>query len=75
MKPVNRYISLLFIGGLMLPLCDTRTYNNAGKKNNVPICREKVQSVNTSDCETDEGAFSFFIDVLSNITPALKNLK
>lgn len=71
MKPVNRYISLLLICGLMLPLYDKHTYNNIGKKINAPICREKVQSVKTSD----EVGFSFFKDVISNMTPALKNLK
>lgn len=75
MKPVNRYISLLLICGLMLPLCDEHTYNNIGKKNSAPTCQEKVQSVKTSDCQTDEGGFSFFKDVISNMTPALKNLK
>lgn len=75
MKPLKKYISLLLICGLMLPLCDQHAYSNIGKKNSAPICRGKIQSVKTSDCEADEGGFSFFKDVISNITPALKNLK
>ena len=75
MKPVNRYISLLLICGLMLPLYDKHTYNNIGIKNNGQTCREKIQSIKGPDCKTDEGGFSFFKDVISNIAPALKNLK
>ncbi len=59
----------------MLPLYDTHTYNNIDKKNNAPCCQEKKQSVKASHCKTDEGGFSFFKDVISNLTPALKNLK
>ena len=74
MKPVNRYISLLMICGLMLPLYDKHTYNNIGIKNNAPARRGQIQSIKESDCQTDEGGFSFFKDVISNIAPALKNL-
>jgi hypothetical protein len=74
MKPVNRYISLLLICGLMLPLYDTHTYN-IGMKNNVQICQEKTLSIKESNCNSNERGFSFFKDVISNIVPALKNLK
>ena len=75
MKPVNRYISLLLICGLMLPLYDNHTYNNIGKKNNAQTCLEKMRSVKESDCKSDESGFSFFKDIISNIAPVLKNLK
>jgi len=75
MKPVNRYISLLLICGLMLPLYDKHTYNNIGTKSSVQTRREKTQPAAASDCKTDEGGFSFFKDIISNIAPALKNLK
>lgn len=75
MKPVNRYISLLVICGLMLPLYDKHTYINIGTKNNAHVCQKKMQLVKESGCNTDEEGFSFFKDVISNITPALKNLK
>ncbi|HEY9001870.1 MAG TPA: hypothetical protein VIM89_10995 [Mucilaginibacter sp.] len=75
MKPVNRYISLLLICGLMLPLCDKYTYNNVGTKNNAPVCQEKIQSIKESDCEANRGGFSFFKDIISNIAPILKNFK
>ena len=75
MKPVNRYISLLMICGLMLPLYDKHTYNNIGIKNNAPARRGEIQSVKGSDCKTDEEGFSFFKDVISNIVPELKNFK
>jgi hypothetical protein len=74
MKLVNKYISLLLICGLMLPLCDKRTYNNIGEKNNVQACREKKRPVSDSECKSGEPGFSFFKDIISNITPALKNL-
>ncbi|MBV8388487.1 MAG: hypothetical protein JO080_01670 [Mucilaginibacter sp.] len=75
MKPVNRYISLLLICGLMLPLYDKHTYYNTGIKNNAQTSREKLQPIKESDCKTKEGSFSFFKDIISNIAPALKNLK
>ena len=74
MKPVNRYISLLLICGLMLPLYDKHTYNNIGIKNNGQACREKIQST-SADGSTNSVGFSFFKDVIANIAPALKNLK
>lgn len=75
MKPVNRNISLLLTCGLMLPLCGKHTDNGIGKKSSAPACQEKKQPVKTPDCQTGENSFSFFRDVLSNMTPALKNLK
>ena len=75
MKPVNKYISLLLICGLMLPLYDKHTYNNIGEKNNAQTCQEKMQAVKEPDCKSEKVSFSFFKDILSNITPALKNLK
>jgi len=75
MKMPNRYISLLLICGLMLPLYDKHTYNNIGTKSSAPTCREKTQPATAPDCKTDEGGFSFFKDIISNIAPALKNLK
>lgn len=74
MKPVNRYISQLLICGLMLPLYDKHTYNNIGITNNAPACRGKTDPVKECDCKTDEGGFSFFKDVMSNIAPVLKYL-
>ena len=73
MKSLNRYISLLLICGLMLPLYGT--YNNMDKKISTPGYQEKVQSAKVSDCKKDKGRFSFFEDVILNLTPALKNLK
>jgi len=75
MKPVNRYISLLLICGLMLPLYDKHTYNNMGIKDNAHACQEKMQLVKDADCESAEGGFSFFKDIISNIAPVLKNFK
>jgi len=75
MKPVNRYISLLVICGLMLPLYDKHTYYNIGIKHNAQICPKKMQPVKEPDCKTDERGFSFFKDVISNIIPVLKNLE
>jgi len=75
MKPVNRYISLLLICGLMLPLYDKHTYNNIGIGNNAQACPEKMQPVKVTDCKTDEEGFSFFKDVISNIAPVLRNIK
>ena len=75
MKPVKRYISLLLICGLMLPLYNKHTYNNIGINGNAQICQEKSKSVSAPDCKTDERGFSFFKDVISNIVPALKNLQ
>jgi len=74
MKPVNRYISLLLICGLMLLLYDKHTYNNIGIKNNAQACREKVQPVKASVCKTEEEGFSFFKDVILNIAPVLRNI-
>mgnify|MGYP006951099861 CR=1 FL=1 len=75
MKPVNRYISLLLICGLMLPLYDKHTYNDIGDKNNVQGCRQKIQLAQEPDSKTNEDGFSFFKDVISNIVPELKNFK
>lgn len=75
MKPVNRYISLLLICGLMLPLYDKHTYNDIGTKYNARVCQEKILPVKAPDCKSDEDGFSFFKDIISNIAPALKNLK
>lgn len=75
MKPLNRYMSLLLICGLMLPLHDEHTYNNIGKKNNAPSYQEKAQSIKPSDCKTGKGGFSFFKDVILGLTPALKKLR
>jgi hypothetical protein len=75
MKSINRYISLLSICRLMLPLYDKHTYNNMGIKDNAHACQEKIQSIKESDCETNEEGFSFFKDVISNIAPVLKNFK
>ena len=61
----------------MLPLYkyNKHTYSNIGKKNNAPGCQEKAQSRKPPDCKTDKGGFSFFKDVILNLTPVLKNLK
>jgi hypothetical protein len=75
MKPVNRYISLLLICGLMLPLYDKHTYNDIGDKNNVQGCRQKIQLAQEPDSKTNNGGFSLFKDVISNIVPELKNFK
>jgi hypothetical protein len=73
MKSVNRYISLLLICGLMLPLYNKRTYNNISKKNSAPIYPKGP--LKGANCKSDERGFSFFKNVISNIAPALKNLK
>jgi len=75
MKPVNRYISLLLICGLMLPLCDKHIYSNIGIKNNAQVCQEKVHPMKATDCKTEEEGFSFFKDVISNIAPVLRNIR
>lgn len=48
--------------------------NNIGITNNAPACRGKTDPVKECDCKTDEGGFSFFKDVMSNIAPVLKYL-
>ena len=75
MKPVNKYISLLLICGLMLPLYDKYTYINIHTKKNAHVSQKKKQLVKGSDCKTDEESFSLFKDIISNIPSALKNLK
>jgi hypothetical protein len=59
----------------MFPLYDKHTYNNIGTKKNVQVCRQEMQSIKARDCKADKDGFSFFKDVISNIVPALKNLK
>lgn len=74
MKPVNRYISLLLICGLMLPLYHKYSYKNIGMKNNTRERPGKIQPIKEPVCKTGEGGFSFFKDIIFNIAPALKNL-
>ena len=75
MKPVNRYISLLLICGLMLPLYDKHACDNISTTNNTQACPEKIRLAQDPDSKTNEGGFSFFKDVISNIVPELKNFK
>lgn len=59
MKPVNRYISLLLICGLMLPLYDKHTYNNIGMTNNAPACRGQTDPVKDLVAKQMKVAFPF----------------
>ena len=75
MKPLTRYISLLLICGLMLPLHHSSTYI-IGKYDNMHARLSKpVSKSQAPDCKQREADFSFFKDVLANILPALKNLR
>lgn len=75
MKPLTRYISLLLICGLMLPLRRNNTYI-IGKHDNVRFHLSKNIPVKQSnDCKQSQNGFSFFKDVIANILPALKNIK
>ena len=73
MKILIRYISLLFICGLMFTFCHTYIIGNTCKVYTYPA---KGQPVKTSlRSKLNENGFSFFKDVISNIAPALKNLR
>jgi hypothetical protein len=75
MKPLTRYISLLLVCGLMLPLHQNDTYI-IGKHDNVHTHLSKPVHINqTSDCKPQKEGFSFFKNVIVNILPALKNLR
>jgi hypothetical protein len=75
MKPLTRYISLLLVCGLMLPL-HHHDINIIGKHNDVGVHLSKpVRISQASNYEHREYEFSFFKDVLVNVLPALKILR
>ena len=75
MKRFIRYISLLLVGGLMLSFYYNYTYIIGGPCT-VQSYVTKSQPVKTTlQCKLGGDGFSFFKDVISNIAPALKNLK
>jgi hypothetical protein len=72
MKILIRYISLLFICGLMFSLGHTYIIGNTckvypNKAKTLPVT-ENLQS------KLNENGFSFFKDVIANILPVLKSL-
>ena len=74
MKPLTRYISLLLICGLMLPL-----HRNNSR---IPVMHvamrvhlsKDLPCKQSNNCSQNENGFSFFKDVIANILPALKNI-
>lgn len=75
MKPLTRYISLLLICGLMLPLSAHHSNMTGGAKNVRAGLFPPAQALQTSVYNSHQDGFSFFKDVLANIAPTLKNLR
>jgi hypothetical protein len=74
MKLMTRYISLLFICGLMFSFHHNYTYI-IGSTCKAPSYLAKTQPVKEgSACKLSENGFSFFKDVVANILPVLKSL-
>jgi hypothetical protein len=73
MKILIRYISLLFICGLMFTLCHTYIIGNTCKVRSYPAKGQPVKE--SPQSKLHENGFSFFKDVIFNIVPALKNLR
>jgi hypothetical protein len=71
MKPSIKYISLLFIGGLMLFFYLNKTFN-PGEIDT--LCSHSAKSQSIKQCGNEEHCFSFFKDVIVNILPELRIL-
>lgn len=75
MKPLTRYISLLLVCGLMLPLHQKDTYIIGEYPNRRVRPPKPAHLSSASDDRYRVEEFSFFKDVLANILPALKHLR
>jgi hypothetical protein len=71
MKPSTKYISLLFIGGLMLFFYPSKI-SDPGRID--APCSHLAKSQTIKQCSSKENSFSFFKDVIANILPELKKL-
>ena len=75
MKSLTRYISLLLVCGLMLPLHRNNTYIISTHQIVDVHLSKNIPLKQSNNCKQGENGFSFFKDVVANIIPELKSLR
>ena len=75
MKPMTRYISLLLIGGLMLPLHRNNTCIPGMHVAMRVHLSKDLPCKQSNICRQSENGFSFFKDVITHVLPELKILR
>ena len=74
MRSLIRYISPLLISGLVLTFCYHTPYTKDEAVKVDPCLIQTQQAKQVAACNIPENSFSFFRDVITKISPVLKNL-